>query len=103
MSGKEMFTVNTAYQGYVFLGCAQGRFETSSGEKRPYYNIYVLSPVSTYESEDYKAAGFKAEKKKCLSASVWEGLNPGDQVVLLFDDKARVVSIALDGESAGGK
>jgi len=97
------FIVDTGYQGYVFLGWAQGRFETQGGEKRPYYNMYVLSPVSAYESEDYRASGFKAEKKKCLIDSVWEGLNPGDQVRLLFDDKGRVIAAALDGESAGDK
>jgi len=39
-------------------------FETKEGRKLPYHNMFVFSPVSTYESEDYKASGFKAEKKK---------------------------------------
>ena len=101
MSG---FKVDMEYQGYVFLGCAQGRFESDNkGEKRPYYNMYVFSPVSTYTSEDYQAFGFKAEKKKCLSPDVWQGLNPGDRVKLFFDDKGRVQAAALDDSSAGGK
>jgi len=91
------FQVDTEYQGYVFLGSAQGRFEPrNGGEKRPYFNMYVLSPVSTYSSEDYQASGFKAEKKTCLSADVWQGFNPGDKVKLFFDDKGRVQASALD-------
>ena len=93
----EGFVVDGSYQGYVFLGWAAGQFETARKEKRPYYNMFVLSPVSDYSSEDYEASGYKAEKKKCISADVWEGLNPGDQVRLFFDDKTRVVSAALDG------
>lgn len=96
--GKE-FTVSGDYQGYVFVGSAQGRFdaETDGGtEKRPYYNMYVVSPVSTYESEDYQAYGFKAEKKKCVDPGVWKDLTPGDRVKLFFDDKKRVVMVALD-------
>lgn len=95
--GSENFMVDTNYQGYVFLGWATGVFETERKEKRPYYNMFILSPVSDYVSADYEAFGFKAEKKKCISASVWEGLNPGDQVRLFFDDKGRVISAALDG------
>ena len=66
--GKEEFVVDPEYQGYVFLGWAKGQFEPQNGkEKRPYYNIFVLSPVSDWTSEDYEAFGFKAEKKKCLA------------------------------------
>ena len=59
--------------------------------------MYVFSPVSTYESEDYKARGFKAEKKKCVSPQVFTGLEPGNKVRLFFDDKGRVIEAALDG------
>lgn len=90
------FTVSKEYQGYVFLGWAQGQFETEKGERRPYYNMYVLSPVSSYVSDDYQAGGMKAEKKKCISADVWQGLEPGERVKLFFDDKGRVVMAALD-------
>ena len=38
----EEFIVDTSYQCYVFLGCAQGMFETQFGQKRPYYNMYVF-------------------------------------------------------------
>lgn len=98
----EEFIVDTGYQGYVYLGSAQGMFEGRNGDKHPYYNMYVFSPVSNYESEDYQASGFKAEKKKCISASVWDGFHPGDQVRLFFDDKGRVILAALDGASAEG-
>lgn len=40
--------------------------------------------------------GMKAEKKKCLSPEIWNGLEPGDRVKLFFDDKKRVVMAALD-------
>lgn len=93
------FIVSGNYTGYVFVGAAQGRFDadTSTGtEKRDYFLMYVISPVSTYESEDYSAKGFKAEKKKCISPDVWQGLNPGDHVRLFFDDKQRVVMAALE-------
>ena len=93
----DQFVVDTEYQGYVFLGWAAGQFEARDGKKQSYYNMYVFSPVSTYESDDYKASGFKAEKKKCLTSDVWDGLVPGDKVRLFFDDKQRVVSVALEG------
>ena len=94
--GKE-FTVSADYEGYVFLGWASGMFETDKGEKMPYHNMYVASPVSSYVSNDYQASGMKAEKKKCISSDVWQGLEPGDRVKLFFDDKKRVVMAALDG------
>ena len=100
MSG---FKVDMEYQGYVFLGGAQGMFEARDGRRVPFFNIYVLSPASTYTSDDYRAFGFKAEKKKCLSVDIVKGLSVGDQVKLFFDDKGRVISAALDGDSAGGK
>ena len=53
--GEKEFQVSTAYSGYVFLGWAQGRFEPEQGRKMPYYNMFVLSPVSSFQSEDYKA------------------------------------------------
>ena len=93
--GKE-FTVNTGYPGYVFVGWAEGQFKTEDGRMMPYANMFVLTPVSTYESEDYKALGMKAEKKKCLSPEVWKGLEIGNRVKLFFDDKQRVVMAALD-------
>ena len=90
------FIVSSEYPGYVFLGWARGNFQTESGEKREYYNMYVLSPVSTYQSADYQASGYKAEKKSCINAEVWKDLDPGTRVKLFFDDKRRVVMAALD-------
>lgn len=95
-SETKEFIVSTEYPGYVFLGWAMGKFETDQGRKMPYYNMYVLSPVSAYSSDDYQAEGMKAEKKKCLSAEVWDGLEPGNRVKLFFDDKGRVVMVALE-------
>ena len=94
--GEKEFQVSTAYSGYVFLGWAKGQFEPEKGRKMPYYNMFVLSPVSSFHSEDYEAYGLKAEKKKCLPENVWEGLEPGDKVRLFFDDKGRIIEAALD-------
>lgn len=97
-SGTETreFIVDQGYTGYVFVGWAAGWFEVREGEKRPYANMYVLSPVSSYVSEDYEAHGMKAEKKKCLSSEVWKGLKVGDRVKLFFDDKQRVMLAQAD-------
>ncbi|MBD5168603.1 MAG: hypothetical protein HDT20_00485 [Oscillibacter sp.] len=92
----EEFLVSTGYQGYVFVGWAEGQFKTEDGRMMPYANMFVLSPVSTYESAEYKAFGMKAEKKNCLSPDVWKGLEIGSRVKLFFDDKQRVVMAALD-------
>ena len=48
--------IDTAYNGYVFVGWAAGRFQTDRGEMMPYANMFVLSPVSSYESEDYQTS-----------------------------------------------
>lgn len=88
---REGFVVDGGYPGYVFVGWAAGMFEPEPGKKQPYNNMYVISPVSDYQSDDYMASGYKADKKKCISADIWKGLKPGDQVNLFFDDRGRVV------------
>ena len=93
---KKNFTIDAAYAGYVYVGHAQGNFENDKGEKQSYFNIYVISPCSNYQSEDYMASGFKAEKLKCTDAEVWRDLDPGCKVKLFFDNKNRVQMIALD-------
>lgn len=90
------FIVSNESRGHVYVGHAQGNFENDKGEKVPYYNIYVVSPVSTFQSEDYQAHGFKAEKMKCASADVWKDLDPGTRVKLFYDDKRRVVMAVID-------
>lgn len=95
---KKEIKIDPAYRGYVFLGWAAGLFEakTRTGtEMRPYYNMYVVSPVSDFVSDEYEASGYKAEKKKCVGPDVWEGLEPGDKVKLFFDDKQKVIEAAL--------
>ena len=96
IEAKKEASIDLAYQGYVFLGWAASMFELKDGSKRPYYNMFVFSPVSTFESDDYKASGFKAEKKKCVNPDVWRGLEPGNKVRLFFDDKGRVIESALE-------
>lgn len=95
MDSKE-FIVSMEYQGYVYVGWAAGQFENDRGVKYPYYNMYVVSPVSSYTSADYEASGLKAEKKKCVSPDVWSGLEVGDRVKLWFDDRGRVIQAAID-------
>ena len=92
------FVISGNYQGYVFVGWASGQMEPRNGgtEKIPYNSMYVLSPVSSFQRDDYHAAGFKAEKKRCIGPQVWEGFKPGDRVILYFDDKGRVIQSALD-------
>lgn len=95
------FEVSGNYEGYVYVGHASGRFdaeENGQPVKREYHNIYVLSPVSNYTSEDYKAYGFKAEKLKCATPTVWDGLQPGDRVKLFFDERKRVIMTAYDDQ-----
>lgn len=67
--------IEIAYNGYVFVGWAEGRFQTDRGEMMPYTNIFVFSPVSNYESENYQAAGMKAEKSNACpqrSGRIWD-------------------------------
>lgn len=79
---------------YIFVGCAEGRFEIQDGpdkgKMRDYANMYVLTPVSDYKSVDYKAAGFKAEKFSALSPDVWKDLTVGEKCTLFFNDKKQV-------------
>lgn len=92
------FVISGTYTGYTYLGEAYGRFKTEDGNMRDFCNIFVASPVSDFESDDYHASGFKAEKKRCVSKDVLsQGFNPGDPIKLFFDDKQRVVMVALDG------
>jgi len=91
------FVIPGNYQGYNFVGCALGNMtDERTGEKKPYYQMFVVSPVSSFKSEDYSAFGFKAEKLRCSGPDVWKDLQPGDQVKLFFDDKKRVQMVALD-------
>ena len=82
----------------IFLGWAKGRYEAKdkdgNPEMRSYANIFVCSPVSDYESEDYKACGMKAEKLKAVSPDVWEGVKPGEEVTLYkgLDDKIALIT-----------
>lgn len=90
------FIVSSEYPGYVYVGNAYGNFEDQRGQMQPYAHIFVVSPVSSYESNDYHASGFKAEKVKCLNRDVWKNLKIGDRVKLFFDDKKRVVMAVAD-------
>ena len=82
----EDFIVSVENRNYTYVGHAQGRFQPEGGgEKKPYFNIYVISPCSDWESEDYSGSGWKAEKFGCTDPDVWKDLTPGDRVKLFFD------------------
>ena len=83
---------------YVYVGCAEGQFDTKDGEKRSYANMYVITPVSDYVSDDYKANGFKAEKFSAISPDVWKDLVIGEKCKLYFDVKKRVALAASLGD-----
>ncbi len=90
------FIVSEEYQGYVYVGNAQGNFVNDKGVKQSFCNIFVVSPVSTYQSEDFQAHGFKAEKLKCASSEVWRDLDIGTRVKLFFDAKKVCVMAVID-------
>lgn len=90
------FIVSSEYYGYVYVGNAYGNFEDQRGNMQPFAHIFVVSPVSSYESDDYHASGFKAEKLKCVDRAVWKDIKIGDRVKLFFDDKKRVVMAVSD-------
>ncbi len=98
------FIVSGEYKGYVYVGHAQGnseqeRKDPATGQlitvKVPYYNLYVIKPVSDYVSPDYQAYGYKAEKLKCDDPSVWEGLVPGEQVKIFSDPSSKKVQMVV--------
>ena len=78
--------IDSEYEGYVFLGAAQGRFEAEEKDAagqtvkvmKNYAQMFVTSPVSSFTSDNYSAFGFKAEKKSCVSPDVWKDLHIGD-------------------------
>ena len=79
---------------YIFVGCAEGRFEIQDGpdrgKKREFASMYVISPVSDFTSDDFHAKGFKAEKFSCISPDVWKDLTPGEMCTLYFNDRKTV-------------
>ena len=88
--------IDSEYHGYIYVGEAHGRFENQRGEKVAYHQLFVISPVSSFKSDDYEAHGFKAEKFNCVSGSVLEqGFQPGDKLQLFFDNRQRVQMVAL--------
>lgn len=92
---------------WIVVGWAEGKMETDreddKGQKvvvmQPYYQLFVLSPVSSYKSDNYSANGMKAEKLRCVSNAVWKDLKPLEVVNLYFDEKKRVSLAASTGVS----
>ena len=86
--GNNAVTIPLDYDGYVYVGHAQGVFEPETGRKVPYYNMFVISPARNAENSDYHASGFRAD--------VWDGLNYGDRIRVFCDPRGRVIQAALD-------
>jgi hypothetical protein len=90
---------------WVVTGWAEGLMEVEreddKGNKtvgmQPYYQLFVLVPVSTYKSDNYSATGIKAMKLRCVSNAVWKDLTPMEVVNLYFDEKKRVSLAASTG------
>lgn len=90
---------------WVVTGWAEGQMETERVDDRgqkvtvmqPYYQLFVLSPCSSFKSDNYSAEGLKAEKLRCVSNAVWKDLSPMEVVNLYFDEKKRVSLAASTG------
>lgn len=68
-------------------------------EMQSYYHLFVLSPVSSYKSDSYRATGLKAAKLSCASNAVWKDLKPMEVVNLYFNDRKKVSLAASTGVS----
>lgn len=90
---------------WVVTGWAEGLMESQRKDGNgnmvtvvePYYQLFVLHPVSSFKSESYCANGVKAEKLKCESNAVWKDLTPMEVVNLYFSDKKRVALATSTG------
>lgn len=107
MSEKESKQYTFKEREWVVTGWAEGQMETEreddKGHKvtvmQPYYQLFVISPVSSYKSDNYSARGMKAEKLRCVSNAVWKDIKPMEVVNLYFDEKKRVSLAASTGIS----
>ncbi len=91
MDEKEII-IDTSFGGYTFVGAQYGRFKPQGEtEERDFYNMFVISPFSS--GGNNSTVGVKAEKFRCLSADVWNGLKPGDKVIVNFDRFGRVQAV----------
>lgn len=107
MSEKESKQYTFKEREWVVTGWAEGQMETEreddKGHKvtvmQPYYQLFVISPVSSYKSDNYSAKGMKAEKLRCVSNAVWKDIKPMEVVNLYFDEKKRVSLAASTGIS----
>ena len=76
---------------YTYCGHAYGNFTSDrTGEVISYCNIYVIWPITGPMNEDRQYQGYQADKLRCVSPDVVEGLAPEDKVVLYFDRRGRV-------------
>lgn len=93
MDVKE-FIIDASFGGYTFVGAQYGRF-TPQGEsqERDYYNMFVISSFGSGNIRN--TVGLKAEKLRCMSNDVWDGLKPGDKLNVNFDRYGRVKSVDL--------
>lgn len=76
-------------EAFIFVGSANGSFTTEDGRQQEYCNMYVLSTFGETR-DNYHPYGFKAEKLKCSSPTVYDDLDAGTEVELFFDSRQRV-------------
>ena len=91
MDEKEII-IDTSFGGYTFVGAQYGRFKPQGEDnERDYYNMFVIT--SFVSGGNNNTVGVKAEKLRCLSADVWQGLKPGDKLIVNFDRFGRVQAV----------
>ncbi len=79
---------------YQFSGYMYGSFQTDNGEKVPYCNIFVVSPIEGQENDEYHFGGHRAEKFKATGPDVFKDIKVGDKVELYFNSRNRVCLVA---------
>ena len=92
---------------WIVVGWAEGTMEVEREdenkrkytEMQSYYHLFVLSPVSSYKSDSYRATGLKAAKLSCASNAVWKDLKPMEVVNLYVNDRKKVSLAASTGVS----
>ncbi len=91
---KKEIVIDTSFGGYTFVGAQYGKF-TPQGEshERDYCNMFVISQFGT--GGNNSTVGLKAEKLRCLSPDVWNGLTPGDKIIISFERFGRVQAVNL--------
>ena len=76
---------------YQFCGYDYGTFTTREGDERKYCSIFCLSKMEPRQGSC--CGGYRAEKFRCASPDVFEGIEPQDSVMLAFNRYGSVIAI----------